>query len=280
MAYTSAIKVFQNMQRVERAEESFSSVSGGDTLDLANDYIIKNAFPNQSKTVILTVDGNVQDPADYTVDFDTSSVSYNGTDSGEATVEYKYGPFSDTAVQASIDAVVEHIDDYTNSTYNGVGTVTDELYDGAREDVQVYPFRLRPVQSVSKVAVNKPDAGSGNPNYVTLDEGLGNDYVDYKQIGIRFLDGGESPVSEPENLQVTYEYGYSELPADLEQAATEMVVDDLVRGTVSGAMVDGRDNFDPQTVDVNVASYQSVLDRYRLERYENIVNLAEEGTIS
>lgn len=280
MVYTSALQVLQSIQRIDEAEESFTGVSSGDTLQIANNYIIKDAYPSEDKTVILTVDGNVQDSADYTVNFDTGSVDYNGTDTGDATLEYKYGPYSNSAIQASIEAVTEHIDDYTNSTYNGVGTVTDELYDGAREDTQIYPFRLRPVRSVTKVAVNNPTDATGNPNYVTLDEGLGNDYVEYKELGVRFLDGGEQPDNKVEDLQVTYEYGYEDLPSDLEQAATEMVVDDLIRGTVSGAMVDGRDNFDPQTVDVNVASYQSVLDRYRIERYENVVNLAQEGTIS
>jgi len=280
MGYTTALQTLQSMQRIDEAEETFDNVSSGDTLEVANNYIIKDAYPSQSKTVILTVDGNVQSNSDYTVNFDTGSVDYSGSDTGTGNLEYKYGPYSNSAIQASIEAVTEHIDDYTNSTYDGVSTVTDELYDGGRADTKTYPFVRRPVQSVTKLELNKPDSGSGNPNYVEVDEGLGNDYVEYKELGVRFLQEGDSPDNAPEEVRVTYDYGYESLPSDLERAATEMVVDDLVRGTVSGAMVDGRDNFDPQTVDVNVASYQSVLDRYRLERYENVVNLAEEGTIS
>jgi len=280
MAYTSPLKVFQSMQRVERAEETFTSVSNGDTLELANNYIIKDAYPSKNKTLILTVDGTVQSTSDYTVNLDTATIDYTGADSGDASVEYKYGPYSDTAVQQSIDAVTEHIDDYTNSTYDGTAQVTDELYDGAGGSTKVYPFRLRPVQSVDSVALNNPGGGAGNPNHESVSEGLGNDYVEYKKIGIRFLDDGELPSNDPEDVKVTYTYGYDNLPADIERAATEMVVDDLVRGTVSGAMVDGRDNFDPQTIDVNVKEYREVLDRYRIDRYENVVNLAEEGQIS
>lgn len=280
MGYVTALQVFQSMSEGEEAEETFTSVSSGDTLELANPYIIKDAYPSQSKTIILTVDGNVQSSSDYTVNFDETNIDYSGSDSGDATVEYKYGPYSNSAVQQSIDAVTEHIDDYTNSTYNGLATVTDELYDGGGNSTRVYPFVRRPVQEIIKVAVNKPTSASGNPNYTTLDEGLGNDYIKYKELGVRFLDDGESPDATPEDLQVSYTYGYEDVPSDLEKAATEMVADDLVRGTVSGAMVDGRDNFDPQTVNVNVKSYRSVLDRYRLERYENVVNLAQRGTIS
>jgi len=271
MAYTTPLKVFRSMNRIEEAEETFTSVSDGDTFELANNYIIKD-------TETVTVDGNTQSDSDYTVNFDENTIDYNGSDTGTATIEYAAGPYTNSAVQSSIDAVTEHIDDYTNSTYGGLVTVTDEIYDGGRH--KVYPFVNRPVQSVSKVAVNNPTDAQGNPNYETLTEGLGEDYTDYKDLGIRFNDEGESPDNQPKELQVTYDYGYADVPSDLKRAATEMVVDDLVNGTVSGAMVDGRDNFDPQTVDVMVNSYQEVLDRYRIERYENMVNLAEHGTTS
>lgn len=278
MAYTSPLQVFQSMQAAEQAEESFSDVSSGDTLQLANPYIVEDGLGDS--TIDLVVGGNSQPESSYTVDFDRNAVEYTGSDSGDATVRYRFGPFSNAAVQNSIEAVTDYIDEYTNTTFNGEGQVTDELYDGAGEGVEVYPFRLRPVRSVSKVSVNRPETADSATNYVEMDEGLGGDYTDYNNIGIRFLPGGVTPDDRPGEIKVSYEYGYSKLPSDVRRAATEMVVDDLVRGTVSGAMVDGRDNFDPQTVDVNVQSYRSVLDEYRIERYENVVDLAEPGTVT
>jgi len=273
MAYTTAEKVFRSMERIEPAKETFTGVSNGDTLDLANLYPVKG-------TVVVTVDGNDQtEDTDYTVDYDNADIEYIGSDSGEAVVKYSFAPYSDSTVQNSIDAVESRIDDYTNSTYDGLSTVTDELYDSPGQGTLVYPFVKRPVRSIDSVEVNEPESGN-NPNYVAKTEGLGDDYVDYKELGLRWVDGDAAPVKGIEKVKVTYDYGYSGVPSDLAKAATEMVVDDLVRGTVSGAMVDGRDNFDPQTIDVNVSSYQSVLDRYRVERMENIVNLAEEGNIS
>lgn len=270
MAYTTAEQVFRSMQRIEQAEEDFSDVSSGDTIDLANYYPIKD-------TVTLVVDGNTQ--TDYTVNYDEATIDYTGSDSGDATVDYSFGPYSDSAVQNSIEAVESHIDDYTNSTYGGLNTVTDEYYDGAGDSARIYPFVNRPVRSITSLELNEPDAGEANPAYKSKSEGLGEDYVKHQNIGVRFV-GDYLPDPRPREVKVTYDYGYEDVPADLEKAATEMVVDDLVRGTVSGAMVDGRDNFDPQTVDVNVSSYQSVLERYRIERYENVVNLAEEGQIN
>ena len=279
MAYTTALDVFQSMERTETAQETFTGVSGGDTITLSNQFIIKNAYPNKNKTLILEVDGNVQDSADYDIDYETQDVTYNGVDSGEAVVEYKTGPYSDSAVQNAINGVESYIDEFTNTTFDGLATVTDEVYDGRGELQTVYVFNKRPVRSISNVEVNKPENNT-NPNYVQLTQGLGEDYNKYKKLGVRFTDEGERPSNDVRDLRVGYEYGFEDVPSDLERAATEMVVDDLVRGTVSGAMVDGRDNFDPQTVDVNVASYKEVLDRYRIERMENMVNLAEDGTIS
>lgn len=272
MAYTSPKKVFLSIERFERAEETQSSVSSGDTITLANAYPVKD-------TITLTVGGVEQtEGTDFTVDYDMREISYTGSDTGEAVITYGFAPYSDSSVQQSISAVESYIDDYTNSTYDGTSTVTDELYDGG--DQKVYPFTKRPVKTVSKVALNNPEPGEPNPTYKTLSEGLSNDYIDYKELGIRFTGNGDTPSNEAEEVQVSYEYGYSGVPSDLEKAATEMVVEDLVFGTVSGAMVDGRDNFDPQTVDVNRSSYKEVLDRYRIMRLENMVTLAEEGTIS
>jgi len=279
MAYTTAIDVFQAMNRVETASEDFTSVSGGDTLTLSNQFVVKDAYPNKSKTLILTVDGNVQDSADYSVDFETNELTYSGGDSGDAVVEYKHAPYSNNAVQNSISSVESYIDDFTNTTFDGLATVTDEVYDGRGNLQDTYVFNKRPVRDVTTVEVNKPENNT-NPNYKALTEGLGEDFNQYQKLGVRFTDGGESPSRDPRDLRVTYDYGFSDVPEDLGRAATEMVVDDLVRGTVSGAMVDGRDNFDPQTVDVNVASYKEVLERYRIERMENMVTLAEEGTIT
>lgn len=280
MAYTTPLKVFQSMERIDTAVEQFSNVSSGDSLVLDNQYIVKDAYPSKDQTVVFTVDGVEQSPDDYEIDFETNELSYTGSDSGDAEVEYKYAPYSDSVVQDSIAAAEEYIDDYTNTTYEGLVEVTDEVYDGAGNAQRSYVFVRRPVRSVLDVSVNRPDAGSDNPNYVELSEGVGEDYTTYKELGIRFTGNGVMPRARPRELKVSYEYGFTDLPSDIERAATEMVIDDLVRGTVSGAMVDGRDNFDPQTVDVMSKEWREVLDRYRIQRMSSLVNLAEQGEMS
>jgi len=272
VTYTTAKEVFLAMERYEQIEETRDNISNGDTIELNNIYPVKD-------TVSLTVDSVEQvEDTDFTVDYDKAEISYTGDETGSATIEYASAPFSNTAVQNSIEAVVDYIDDYTNSTYGGLGTVQGEIYDTQASE-KVYVFDKRPVESVDDVSLNRPDSGEPNPTYKSLDEGLADDYLDYKDLGIRFT-SNTSPENAPENMKVDYKYGYSSVPSDLKQAATEMVMDDLVRGTVSGAMVDGRDDFDPQTVDVQKDEYMTVLDRYRVMRMENINNLAVEGSIS
>lgn len=277
MAYTTPLTVFQSMERIEEHEQGFTNVSGGDTLQLDNKYIIKDAYPSEGKTAIVTVGGNVQSSTDYTVDFEQNEIQYSGTATGDATVRFKTGPYNSNEVLRRIKAVESEIDRRTNTTFDGLGKRTDELYDGGEAYQNVYVFASRPVRNVSKVAVNKPDASTGNPNYVSLTEGLGEDYLTYKNLGIRFTDHGESPNPQPEDLQVTYDYGFKGVPGDIEKVATLMVVDDLVRGTVSGAMVDGRDNFDPQTVNVNVKKIDDLVEGYRIDQMRNLTNLAVEG---
>ena len=270
MAYTTPLKVFQSMERIDQAEETFTGVSNGDTVQLSNYYIVKD-------TETVTLDGSTVADSDYSIDFDDNTLTYTGSGSGELVVDYSFAPYSSSTVEDKIAGVEEYIDEFTNTTYDGTVTVTDEIYDGVNEDV--YVFTKRPVQNVSSVELNKPDNGT-NPNYVSINEGLGEDFTQYKDLGIRFTREGDSPSNDPRDVRVSYEYGYSGVPADLQVAASEMVVDDLVRGTVSGAMVDGRDNFDPQTVNVQKSEYMTVLERYRIERMENMVFLAEEGQIS
>jgi len=277
MAYTTPVKVFNEMQRLEHAEQSFSSVSSGDTLQLDNYYIVENGFESQSKTAIVTVGGTVQDSRDYTVNFNDNSIDYTGTAAGDATIKYYYAPFPSPTVNDVISQVGSDIDDYTNTTFDGVETVTDEIYDGTAEVEPVYVLANRPVDNVSKVEVNEPSNGT-NPNYVSVAEGLGNDYLEYKGLGIRFLQSGKGPSNDPRDVRVSYDYGYSGVPGGVEELATLMTVDRLVAGTVAGAMIDGRDNFDPQTVNVEQSRIDELKKRWRIQRMENMVNLAVKGS--
>jgi len=273
MAYTTPRKVFASMQRIEAAEESFDNISSGDTVELANFYIIED-------TEDLEIDGSTVADSDYSIDLEKNQVTYSGSSSGTLTVDYEFGPYDSATVNYRIEGVEEYIDDYTNSTYDGLAQVAGEVYDGGGRRQKVYVFHRRPVREVSDVSVNQNTSATSNPNYESLTEGLGEDYLDYQKLGVKFLDYGTMPDDSPEDLKVDYKYGYSDVPADLREAATEMVIDDLTRGTVSGAMVDGRDNFDPQTVDVQSKEWREVLDRYRIQRMENFTNLAQEGKAS
>ena len=280
MSYTTPLKVFQSMERIQEHEQEYSGVSSGDTLVVDSKHIIRDAYPSKNKSIILTVDGNVQADSDYTIDFERNEVEYSGGDTGDATIQHKSGPYSSDTVEDKISAVEEEIDRTTNTTFEGLTRVTDERYDGGGSSQRIYVFDKRPVRTVPKVAVNRPAGPNSNPNYVRLTEGLGADYLKYKELGIRIRNSDKVPKKAPEKVQVTYEYGFEDLPADIQKAATDMVIDDLVRGTVSGAMVDGRDNFDPQTVDVNVRQYKEILQSYRIEKFSSMTNLAVEGSIN
>jgi len=271
MAYTTPLKVFRSMERVDTAEETFDNVSSGDTLTLSNEYVIDG-------TVTLTVDGITQSSDNFTVDFQDNSIDYSGSDSGTAEVKYRFAPFNSSTVLDRIKQVEDEIDNRLNTTFDGVNSVTDEYYDGQQAS-KTYVFVNRPVRSVSEVAVNNP-VDDTNPNYETATEGLGEDYIKKSSLGIQFLESGDVPDARPRELQVSYKYGYDDVPGQIEHLATLMTKQDLVHGTVSGAMVDGRDNFDPQTVNVDTAEIERLVSENRIERFKGTTVLAEEGQIS
>jgi len=279
VAYTTPLKVLRSAGvRVEENKTTQSNVSPGDTINLgAEPFVVKGAFPEKDKSVILSVGGSVQDPADYSIDFELGEIDYNGAATGDATARYRTGPYPNSTVQNAIDSAVARFEQHTNTTFDGTETVTDEVYE-PEDGTTVIPFRKRPVDAVSKVEVDEGE-GEYRPVYESQVEGVDADYLRAGNLGIEFVDEDKLQGKRFE-VRVTYDYGYDAVPADVEDAVTSMAVDDLARGTISGAIIDGRDNFDPQTADVQVQRYQAIMEKFRVYRMENMVELREEGTVS
>jgi hypothetical protein len=225
------------------------------------------------------VDGTLQATRDYTVDIRDGEIEYNGSDSGAATVSYKYADIANSVVQEAIDSATAEIDDELDTTFNGLKTVTNEYYNGQGETDVTYVFDKRPVARVDAVARNE-NTPSESPSYVDMTQGLGEDYVKDSSAGVRFINSQNYPKDAPRELRVSYAYGYDTLPADINELCKIMVLKSLFKDRVHGAGIDGRDNFDPQTVDSYSMEIDKIMDRWRLNRFDNFTELAEEGLIS
>jgi len=144
-----------------------------------------------------------------------------------------------TLVTDLLDFATELIDKYTGRTFTSV--TTTEKFDGNDEETIIY-LRHRPIISVTEVKLNG--------DTLTDDD----DYYVYKTQGyIRFYN--TTPDDEdPQNIEVTYTYGYSSVPSGIKYACIEMVVKafDAYRaskqlsGAVRGSIGDFSIAFNPE----------------------------------
>jgi len=67
----------------------------------------------------------------------------------------------------------------------------------------------------------------------------------------------------PNRVRISYPYGYSEIPEDIQRVNLMMAARDLIHRTVSRAMIEGKNEFNPSLVDVDKDYIEETLTRYR-----------------
>jgi len=258
-------------------EEAASNASDGDTLVLENDNVVKGAFPADDKTLILTVDGNVQDPVNYDVNLDDGEIDYTGSDTGTATVDYRYAPVANSVIQQSIDNALAEVENITNTVFGGRNYVSKEVYDShtfydQSATERLYTLLNRPVQYVGKVEI-------WDDGWTEMTEGRDEDYVVEGKKGVRFTGNGQSPPNDRRSVRVSYEYGYDELPGGVRDAVVKIVEKALFKDRVHGAGLEGRDDFDPETVNSFRPEIEELVMRWKVERLDQFTQVAEQGDV-
>jgi hypothetical protein len=266
-----------------------NSVSGGDTIDLENQNIIEDGVfadedtdPSNDQTIKLVIGGTIQDPADYTVNLREGTVEYNGTDTGTAEATYFYTDerIPSSVVSKKIRSATETIDNRTNTTFNGLERVTDEVYVGTGYSEQAYRLDKRPVRDIEKVEVNDAER-SEQDNWTEVSSDGGNEYVEDGRVGLAFIGNDLWPKDRRRALRVTYTYGFAELPDSIKNLCLSYVGDELLDFQVVASNVKGRDNFDPETTEVLEMSKQEVIDQYRVDTYTTAdAPVQKQGSIS
>lgn len=269
--YCTVLDVVRHLSLETLSEESFDSVSSGDTIELANDNLIKdgmlpeeNSDISDTRTVILSVDGNVQDESDYTVYDKNGEIEYTGSDSGSATAQYRHTVVASSSIEDKIESAQDEIDKETGTTFESTESVID-IYDGQGCSSKDYIFRGQPVFDVDTVEVNQASLGSED-DWEEMTEGRSKDYITLP-YGIRFTSSTVAPSEEPANLRVTYSYGYDEVPADVENVCTMMAAHKMLKNTVVSSNVEGKDNFDPETTDTLKRDIGEIINRYKVEKF-------------
>lgn len=291
--YCTPLEVHDQADTLVNASASESAgnltVDGG-TIELEDSYLIQDAFPQSQfsdqgsdQDIRLFIDGSLIDPSEYNVNLRDGVIEeVNSAISSGNTVDnlrYKHSTIPNSVVVDAINAATDHIDNKTNTTFNGTVTRTDEIYDGEGYHSREYQFDGQPVQSVASVSVNK--ANIGNPDdWQSVTEGRADDYVEYQKVGIKFMNSPNAPSDEPRNLKVTYDYGFLDIPDPINLLCRRIVIRGLANDQTFAAVIDGVDDFNPETTTNFNKSISEVLDEWTVRTDLRLTNLSEKGSES
>jgi len=264
--YAEPLEVLDRIGQVNPRKEVERNISQGSTVELENKYLIQNAFTvnsNKQDIVITVDDGSTASTSDYEVDLRDGSVTWNGTDGEDLTIRYKTAPIPNSEVVSEIEAATERIDDFTNTTFNSLETVT-ETYDAEHVDNLELILFNRPVRSIDSVRINEAKTGSSD-DFNDLDIGRDKDVFRRDDLSIEFttssvLYRGSAVV------EVTYSYGYQDIPSQIADLTKKMAIQSLAENTVMSEILEGRDDYGTQIPDSFNREKEKVLSSWRIQR--------------
>lgn len=285
MEYTTPFNVWDRVGGATRRQKSVDTLSNGDIVNLE-----KHVLPDE--TQVLDSNGDEVPDTDYTQDTQYNQLTYTGTDPlSDVTINYVTAPASHERAVRGIDQAESYIEKHLNVTFGGLRRREEEIYETDNGLNTELMLDRQPVQDVETVWIND-NPGSGTPNWVELTED--EDWIQHGKTGLQLTgDIGPSASTEgylyysesterlsrnPQQIKVTYTYGFETIPADIQNMAEILLMTDSFIDTVFGAGIDGRDNFDPATI----RGYQNKLDTIRQEwrrnHYDNFATMIEQGS--
>lgn len=272
--YCDPIEVWEDLGAAQDKSETFTSTADGDTVSLTDKNLIGNAFPaadnsfsSDQDVIVEDGSGNIQSTSDYSVDLRDGEVTWSGTTAIDMTVRYKIpsDPVPNRRVIEFIKSASGEIDDRTETTFNGLATTTDKL-DGRGVDELFYALPRRPVDSISTLKVNRADIGDSD-DYDTLTEGRDQDFIQSENIGFRFTDTEVSAEKGIEKIEVTYDYGFSNIPDEINELCRMLVIQKLFQNNVISEGIEGRDDYNPNIRGDFLNDKEDIFSRYSIENY-------------
>ena len=284
--YTTPFNVWRRLGRVNKHQTSVNTLETGDTVQLESHVIT-------DKVILRDEDGNEIPDTDFEVDEDYDELTYTGTSTeNNVRIRYMTAPVADDRAKRGVEQAESHVDNHLNTTFGGLKRRVDEVYKTDGGMATKVMLQQQPVVNVEKVEFNTKMRDDTPANWEELEEG-----VDWRQQGktgfkltsnVRVLattygyttiQSQEPALSNSQyQLRVTYTYGYEEVPADIQNLAEIFLSTDFFIDTVFGAGVDGRDNFDPQTIRAYQDKVGRIKEEWRREYYNNFSTMVKPGT--
>lgn len=283
--YTTPFNVWQRLGREERRKKTVATLETGDIVDLE-----KHVVPDEVQ--VLDGSGNKVSDTDYSIDTKFNQLSYSGTASlSDVTINYFTAPVTHNRATRGVEQAESHINNHLNLAFGGERRRTKEIYQTDGGTATVIMFDRQPVKEVETVWFNKNPSDDVAPNWVELVED--EDYIQYQNTGIKlttdvsayndasgfvYTDTDRNELSRnPKQVQATYTYGYDKVPGDIQNLAEILLATDMFIDTVFGAGVDGRDNFDPQTLNRYRNKVETIKGEWTRRFYDNFSTMVEKG---
>lgn len=273
--YCTPIEVWEALGAAQDKSEDFTSVADGDTISLAEKNLIGNAFPASDNSfssdqdiIVEDSNGNIQSTSDYSVDLRDGEVDWNGGTTIDATVRYKIPAVTipNRRVVDFIKQASDRIDDRTETTFNGLNAGYTETLDGGGERQLFYPLEKRPVDNIQSLKVNRAAIGEAD-DYDSLTEGRPDDFIQEDNIGFRFTTTSVSADEGVDKIEVTYDYGYSNIPEEINELCIGLVIKKFFQNNVIEEGIEGRDDFNPSIKGDFLNDLEDIFDRYSVEKY-------------
>ena len=271
--YTTPFQVWSRIGKAERHRNTGVDLTTGKVVDL-EEYVIPE------KLKVLDASGVEISDSDYEIDTDFNQLEYTGSDRIEnATINYITGPVRNDRSERGVEQATSHVDNHLNTTFGGLRRRVDEVYrtDGGNDTRLI--LQQQPVQEVEEVYLNTNADSDEPPTWEQLQEDR--DYIQDGRTGIKLLEETEFFEDSVQNIfynnkisrsdkqvKITYQYGYEDLPADIQNLAEIMLMTDSALDTVFGAVIEGRDGFNPQSP----TQYRNKAEKIKMEWTRNYYN--------
>ena len=216
----------------------------------------------------LYTGGNFVTSSAYSIDLDDGDIA--GLTAGNdvvVTADYDYGDIPNSTIQKIIGYAEKELDERTGRSF--IENTGEIEYIDVEEGQDVFFLSNYPVITFSSVEVNTATITDA-PSWSTSTEGLGNDYLgnsEDREIGrIRYIDN--KPVSGPDRIKVTYDWGFKIVPALVEELALLMAERKMYNSAIYKAIFKGQDNYTPVRLDEAEARIQELIALFRKQNID------------
>lgn len=240
MTYCSSLSVWntlgKNAYSKVRSEIVGTGTAATASYSLAHDNLVTNSLTLYSGSTAIT--------SSFTQNLDDGIVTLSVPTGSILTADYKYTDIPDSQIQAMISSSDLLIETETGRTFNQ--TTGSVEYLSRDEEQSEFFLRNYPVITLSSVEVNLNE-NAATENWETKVAGLGGEYLandrDLEVGRFRFIDN--FPNIQEDVIKVTYDYGYSSVPADIQELSTLLTIRQIAQSSVYKSIVTGQDNFTP-----------------------------------